>query len=99
MKLLIVAASLSTALSTGLWASAASAAVPPDPVPGHEDTCGAGAYQYLVGKPKSEIPAKPPGKIWRVVSNKQMVTMDYVEARLDIVWDAATKRVLSVKCG
>ena len=99
MKLLIVAASLSTGLCTGLWASSAAAAVPPDPVPGRADTCGAGAYQYLVGKPKSAIPPKPPGKIWRVVSNKQMVTMDYVEARLDIVWDTETKRVTKVRCG
>ncbi len=99
MKSLMLAATLSTALSTGLGACSAAAAVPPDPVPGREDTCGAGAYQYLVGKPKSEIPPKPPGRIWRVVSNKQAVTMDYVEARLDIVWDSETKRVLHVRCG
>ena len=99
MKPLIFAATLPAALATGLWACSAAAAVPPDPVPGQADTCGAGAYQYLVGKPKSQIPPKPPGKIWRVVSNKQMVTMDYVEARLDIIWDAATKRVIKVKCG
>jgi hypothetical protein len=99
MKSLILVLSLSTALSTGLWACSAAAAVPPDPVPGREDACGAGAYQYLVGKPKSEIPAQPPGAIWRVVSNKQVVTMDYVAARLDIVWNADTMRVMTVRCG
>ncbi|HEY3813028.1 MAG TPA: I78 family peptidase inhibitor [Caulobacteraceae bacterium] len=101
MKSLILVLSLSTALSPGRWAcsAAAAAAVPPDPVPGREDACGAGAYQYLVGKPKSEIPAKPPGAIWRVVSNKQAVTMDYIAARLDIVWNADTKRVMTVRCG
>ncbi|HWE46380.1 MAG TPA: hypothetical protein VG407_10170 [Caulobacteraceae bacterium] len=99
MRALIVAASFSTVLSTGLWALPASAAVPPDPVPGREDTCGAGAYQYLVGKPKSEIPSKPPGAIWRVVSNTQPVTQDFVAARLDIIWDAETKRVVKVHCG
>ncbi len=95
MKLALALALAASALAV----APAFAAVPPDPVPGKEDTCGAGAYQYLVGKPKSEIPAKPPGAIWRVVSNKQMVTMDYIEARLDIVWDAETKRVVKVHCG
>ena len=95
------AALTAAALAAGLCALAATAvaAVPPDPVPGKDDTCGAGAYQYLVGKPKSDIPPKPQGAIWRVVSNKQMVTMDYIEARLDIIWDSETKRVIRVKCG
>ena len=99
MKWLILALSLSPGFSTGLWTAPASAAVPPDPVPGAVDACHAGAYQYLVGKPKSDIPEKPPGAIWRVVSNKQPVTQDYVEARLDIIWDADTKRVIKVRCG
>jgi hypothetical protein len=80
-------------------AATAVSATPPDPVPGRDDTCGAGKYQYLVGKPKSAIPPKPPGAIWRIYSSTQMVTMDYIEARLDIIWNAETKRVIKVKCG
>jgi hypothetical protein len=94
-----LALSLAAATALALTALSAAAAVPPDPVPGKADTCGAGAYQYLVGKSKSDIPQKPPGAIWRVTSTDQMVTMDFIEARLDIVWDAKTKRVVKVHCG
>jgi hypothetical protein len=75
------------------------AVLPSDPVTGHDDACNAGAYQYLVGQPKTKIPPKPPGAIWRVVSSKEMITMDYIGARLNIVWDAGSKRVIKVSCG
>jgi hypothetical protein len=64
-----------------------------------DDTCGAAKYQYLIGQPKSAIPATPSGVVWRVYSTTEMVTMDYIEARMDIVWDADTGKVVKVKCG
>ncbi len=63
------------------------------------DSCGASKYQWLLGKLKSAIPAPPQGARWRIYSTNQVVTMDYVEGRMDIVWDAKTEIVKSVTCG
>jgi hypothetical protein len=63
------------------------------------DACGASRYQHLVGRPKSEIPPKPAGAVWRVHSTTQPVTMDYSENRMNIVWDAKTGIVKTVRCG
>lgn len=63
------------------------------------DACGASKHQDLVGKPRSAIPAKPDGAVWRVYSTTDAVTMDYSEARMNIVWDAKTGMVVEVKCG
>ncbi len=63
------------------------------------DFCGASTYQRLVGKPKSDIPTAPQGAIWRIYSTQQVVTMNFVEGRMDIVWDAESKVVRSVSCG
>ena len=63
------------------------------------DACGASKHQDLVGMPKSAIPPKPEGAVWRVYSTTDAVTMDYSEARMNIVWDAKTGKIVEVKCG
>lgn len=64
-----------------------------------EDECGAGKYQYLVGKPRSQIPEKPAGATWRVTCTGCPITMDYSPARLNIFYDEETEIVEQVKCG
>ncbi len=90
------------AAMTALW-SCAAAQGDAKPMPAKPtappDTCGANAYQYLIGKPKSAIPHAPAGAKWRVTSSADAVTMDYVEARMNIVWDAKTQKVIKVRCG
>lgn len=63
------------------------------------DQCGAGAYQWLVGQPRSRIPDKPAGATWRVTCTGCPITMDYSPARLNIFYDEETEIVESVKCG
>ena len=85
-----------------LWSCAAAqgdAKPMPAKPPTAPDTCGAAKLQSLIGRPKSAIPKSPKGALWRVSSSADAVTMDYVEARLNIVWDAKTGRVIRVKCG
>ena len=74
---------------------------PPQKAPAKEppDTCGAKALQGLVGKPKSQIPAKPAGAVWRVTCSTCVVTQDYSPARLNIIFDEKTGIVKEVKCG
>lgn len=72
----------------------ASATAPPA-----RDECNAAAYKNLVGKNKSEIPAKPANAIWRVACTACAVTMDYAPARLNIFFDEKTSLIKEVKCG
>ena len=80
-------------------AEATATAAKPAPAPAKPDTCGAAPLQYLVGKPKSEapVPVNPGGR--RVYCSTCMVTMDYIPARLNIVFDQDTGVVTAVKCG
>ena len=64
-----------------------------------EDQCKAAKYQSLVGKKKSDIPAKPAGANWRVACSSCPVTMDYSPMRLNIFYDAKTEILESVRCG
>ncbi len=63
------------------------------------DLCGAAKLQNLVGRNKSEIPAKPAGAVWRIYCSSCAVTMDYSPARLNIVFDEPTGIIRQVKCG
>ena len=73
---------------------------PPAPViPVKADTCGAAPLQYLIGKPKSEVPVPVDPSKRRVYCSTCMVTMDYRPDRLDIVFDQDTSAVTAVKCG
>ncbi len=82
-----------------VMAETTTAAPAPVPVAAKPDTCGAAALQYLVGKPKSEVPVpvNPAGR--RVYCSTCMVTMDYSPARLNIVFDQDSGIVKAVKCG
>ena len=76
-------------------------APPPKPVykPMVEDQCGAAALQYLVGKPRTEIPVPlDPGKR-RVVCSSCIVTQEYRSDRQTIVFSSETGIIESVKCG
>jgi len=72
----------------------ASATAPPT-----RDECNAAAYKNLVGKNKSEIPAKPANANWRIACTSCAVTMDYAPARLNIFFDTKTEVIKEVKCG
>ncbi|NBB17065.1 hypothetical protein GVN21_16995 [Caulobacter sp. SLTY] len=75
------------------------AEAPPPPPPAPRDTCGAGELQYLVGRPKSEIPIPVDPSKRRVACTTCPVTMDYRADRLNIFFDADTGVVKEVKCG
>jgi hypothetical protein len=73
---------------------------PPAPQPeAPPDSCGAAPLQYLVGRPKSQIPVPVDPSRRRVTCSTCPVTMDYREDRLNIIFDADTGMVLEVKCG
>ena len=63
------------------------------------DQCGAEQLQYLVGKPRTDIPVPlNPGKR-RVVCSTCVITMDYAADRQTIVFDTDSGLIQSVKCG
>jgi len=68
---------------------------PPKPA----DSCGAAALQYLVGKPRTDIPVPVNPGMRRVVCSTCMITQDYVEGRQTITYDTQTGLVTSVRCG
>jgi len=94
----------------GLSACAAAPATPsappisgaptiPLPPPESADSCGAAAMQWLVGRPRSEIPPAADPSRRRVACTTCPVTLDYRASRLNIFFDAETGIVKEVKCG
>ena len=73
----------------------------PAPMPAQEpkDSCGARSLQYLVGKPKSEIPVPVDPTKRRVTCTTCPVTQDYRMDRLNIFFDTETGIIKDVKCG
>jgi len=67
------------------------------PAPGTGD-CGAAGLQQLVGQPASTLETMRFSQPLRVINPGQMVTMDYIEARLNISVDEAG-RISRVSCG
>lgn len=63
------------------------------------DQCGAEALQYLVGKPKTEIPVPVVIDNRRVTCTTCPITEEYVPKRLNIFFDADTGLVKEVRCG
>ena len=63
------------------------------------DQCGASRYQWLLGRPRSAIPASPSGASWRIACTSCPITQDYSPARLNIFYDAETERIEEVRCG
>jgi hypothetical protein len=74
------------------------AVAPAPPVP-RADACGALPLQYLVGRPRTEIPVPVYPDRRRVVCATCFVTQDYVEGRQTIVYDSETGLVKSIRCG
>jgi len=83
----------------------AEAPPPPPPVVappqdlGARDTCGADPLQYLIGKPRTDIPVPVNPGLRRVVCSSCTVTQDFEASRQTIVYDSQTGLVRSVKCG
>jgi hypothetical protein len=75
------------------------AAATPAPAPRPSDSCGAGPLQYLVGRPRTDIPVPVNPSKRRVVCSTCAMTMDYIPDRQTITYDTQTGRVTSVRCG
>jgi hypothetical protein len=70
--------------------------LPPTPA---KDQCGSAELQYLVGKPKTEIPVPVDPSRRRVACVTCPVTMEYRPDRVNILFDAQTGVIKTVKCG
>jgi len=77
----------------------------PRPVPKPEykpmanDTCGANGLQYLVGKPRTEIPIPLDPGSRRVICSTCVTTQEYRADRQTIVFDSDTGLIKSITCG
>jgi len=76
-----------------------SQAVAPQPPPAPRDSCGAAPLQYLVGKPRTEIPVPVIPARRRVVCSACVISHDYIPSRQTITFDVQTGLVTQVKCG
>jgi len=76
-------------------------AAPAAPVykPMADDMCGANQLQYLVGKPRTDIPVPLDPGSRRVVCSTCIVTQEYRADRQTIVFNTETGIIESVKCG
>ncbi len=63
------------------------------------DLCKAGELQWLVGRPKTEIPVPVDVVNRRVACTTCPVTEDYSAYRLNIFFNAETDLVEQVRCG
>lgn len=64
-----------------------------------DDQCGAQALQYLVGKPRTDIPVPLYPSTRRVVCSTCVVTQEYRANRQTITFNSDTGLITSVKCG
>ena len=82
---------------------AAAPAPPPVVSPpqalGSRDSCGADPLQYLIGRPRTDIPVPVNPNRRRVVCSSCAMTMDYNAVRQTIIYDSQTGLVRSVRCG
>lgn len=92
------------ALSTLLAACTTTAAPPmPDPQPPSQDSCNADAARPLLGQPATPANVERArqlagARMARVLKPGQMVTMEYIEGRLNI--DVDDRNVIThVRCG
>lgn len=72
---------------------------PPAQTPAEADTCNARTYGWLVGEPKSRIPAMPADAVMRVLCTTCPMTMDFNPARLNIFYDEKTGVIGKLNCG
>jgi len=80
-------------------APAPKAPAPKTSRPDPSDTCGARELQYLVGRPKTEIPVPVNPKNRRVTCTTCPITLDFSPQRVNILFDQATGIVREVRCG
>jgi hypothetical protein len=95
-----------TWITAAAFALAGCAAAPPPATPTAPpsqtetaDACGASEYQYLVGRPRTEVPVPVEPKLQRVACLTCPVTLDYNPRRLNIFFDAETGVIKEVRCG
>ena len=77
-------------------------AVAPPPVsrpPKHQDACGAGLAQVLVGRSRRQIPVPVFPALQRVACTTCPITQDDNPRRLNFFYDAETGLIKEVKCG
>jgi hypothetical protein len=60
------------------------------------DGCGASRLQRLVGQPVEAVPSDTAG--WRIVHTREAVTQDLRRDRTNVVYNEATRLILSVSC-
>ena len=77
-------------------AQVAPAVHPARPKP---DSCGSQDLQYLVGRPRTEIPIPVMPGLRRVACTTCPLTQDFVPARQTILFDQETGLIRSVRCG
>jgi hypothetical protein len=75
----------------------------PPPMPEHaldpNDMCESARLQYLVGRPRTEIPVPVNPALRRVSCTTCPVTMDFNPRRLNILYEEASGIIKEVKCG
>jgi hypothetical protein len=105
-RLLIATLSLALAACTGASradpegaSSSPPPGVTPAPPPSDVRQCDAASLKYLIGRPRSEIPAPIEPGNRRVYCSSCVITQDYVPGRTDIVFDTQTGIIIQVKCG
>lgn len=86
-------------LAPGQAGSDGADASPPAQTPAEADTCNARTYGWLVGEPKSRIPAMPADSLVRVVCTTCPMTLDFNAARLNIFYDEKTGVIGKLSCG
>jgi len=72
---------------------------PPEFKPVDNDRCGAKDLQYLIGKPRTEIPVPLEPSKRRVLCSTCAATMDFRADRQTIVFDTETGIIKSITCG
>ncbi|MDI7774570.1 proteinase inhibitor i78 [Asticcacaulis sp. EMRT-3] len=66
--------------------------------PMDKDQCGAQALQYLVGKPRTDIPVPLDPSSRRVVCSTCVTTQEFRADRQTITFNSDTGLITSVKC-
>ena len=97
-------------LSLALLTACATPATPTPPAPGtpppvagippaSEDSCRAADYAHVIGDDYRDVPAAPPGRVFRVVCTTCAMTKDLNVQRLNFFYDQATGKVVRLSCG
>lgn len=88
--------------AVSLWACAPIDPQPPQITPAlpdvGADTCGARSHALLIGQPMTALHRTAILKPVRVIRPDTMVTMDYLEHRVNIYLDA-NDRIEAISCG